>query len=72
MIKDFDGNKITPKQQAQRILFDKINIAIGYWEEDSLWTDGMTDKEREATRDQVKKLADRLAKVLGYVAAVGA
>jgi hypothetical protein len=65
MLKSATGEKRTPKEMAQAILMDAINCKLEFWKEQN-WTDGATERENELVSDQLKKIADRLAKSLGY------
>lgn len=66
MIKDVHGKKLTPKRMAQDILLDKISEALGYWQEQGHLTKGMTEREIELVKEQMKKQADRIARMFGY------
>ena len=59
------GDKTTAKQLAQDVLMDKISTALGYWEEGHDTSD-MTERELEECRRQMKKQADRVAKMFGF------
>ena len=66
MIKNLHDEKVTPKRFAQDILMDKISLALGYWLEDGTFTDGLTTREKNLVSEQLKKQADRVAKMFGY------
>jgi len=66
MITDCKDKKITPKQKAQDLIMDQIAICRGYWCDDEYKIEGMTKKEIEKVDIQLKKLADRIAKKMGY------
>ena len=66
MIKDLHGNKATPKQYAQELIWDAMNrVEEGYWQ-DSAELDGMTEKEMEKVTEQARKLSIRVKKLMGY------
>lgn len=66
MIKNDEGQRMTPKQKANQILMDGVSVTLGYWIEKTHVTEGMTGREREEIQHQMKKQADRVAKLLGY------
>ncbi len=66
MITGNTGEKLTPKQKANQILADAISATLSYWPEDGSTTNSMTPTETEVVANQMKKQADRLAKMLGY------
>lgn len=64
MITNFKGEKVTAKVCAQEILYDQAYRCIeGYWMEDV----DFTDKEKREVSDQIKKIFNRIAKLLGYM-----
>ena len=62
MIKDFSGNKITPKQRAQEEILSMIGKAWASVENDP----DMTEREREQVLDQMSKQYARIEKLFGY------
>lgn len=69
MIQSVDGSRLTPKQKASEILADSISVGLSYWQEKDHYTDGMTSIEKSKVDDQLKKQADRLVRLLGYIEA---
>lgn len=67
MIRDFSGEKSTPKQLAQLMIMDGLSVTLGYWQERyQAQTEAMTDLERERFEAQLRKQAKRVANLLGY------
>lgn len=67
MIKDLNGNKVTPKQKAAEILEDYISNAEEYWiERQESYGLQYTEKETQLINDQLKKYCDRILKIIGY------
>ena len=50
-----------------QLLIQKVAVARGYWSEDSgvAWED-VTERERVQVDEQLRKLGDRIARILGY------
>ena len=65
MIKDYKGNKKTPKILAQDIIMDKLAVARGYWTE-GMEAEGLTDREIKLVSEQLEKECDRIAKRFNY------
>lgn len=64
MITDNFNEKVSPKVKAQEVIWNALRVASGgYWIESER---GMTTKEVEKIQEQVFKIADRIAKKLGY------
>jgi len=62
-----DPEMNTPKRLAQYILADAVAVARGYWTEKDIAGDiELTEREKALVDDQLKKLGDRIAKLLGY------
>jgi hypothetical protein len=72
MIKSLWGDeKRTPKQRAQEQIYDSLNIlSEGYWVEGldrgGFDPDPMTDREINQVTDQIAKISNRIAKMLGF------
>ena len=65
--KKLDYKKITPKTWAQDCLMDLISQYNYRLEARDLHgLDKMTEKEEQQCMDQLKKQADRIAKMFGY------
>jgi len=65
--KQLDYKKITPKTWAQDFLMDLISQYNYRLEARDLHgLDKMTEKEEQQCIDQLKKQADRIAKIMGY------
>lgn len=67
MIKDSDGQKITPLQAAKEVIRQELE-GVFYWTEHPPWTlniDKLTDKERQQISEHITKLHRRLIKSLG-------
>lgn len=63
----YDGEKRTAKQLAQELLADGVSRTRGYWNEQSgVDWDAMTDAEKERVNDQLEKVGDRIARMLGF------
>ena len=65
MITDSNNKAITPKQYAQDQIMDAISVKLGYWTERDDYKD-MTESERKKVNEQMWKLANRVAKMMGY------
>lgn len=66
MIKHW-GDKMTAKELAQKLICDRIHLALDYWyEDDSIDMDEITEKENEAIKDQMYKVAKRALKPCGW------
>ena len=65
-IKDVSGERSTPKLKAAEILLDAVATSVGYWAETWRRNEGMTTREEELVHEQMRKLGDRLARLLGY------
>lgn len=66
MIKYF-GDKTTAKKLAAQLLMNHIANARGYWTEAAaVDAEAMTEREREQVEAQLKKLADRMARIAGF------
>jgi|TARA_Y100000310_G_scaffold340923_2_gene438363 hypothetical protein len=61
-----NDTKTTPKKKAQDVILEKLALCMGYWEENSELTEGMTEREIELVNEQMKKECDRIAKKFGY------
>ncbi len=66
---DSNGKKITAKIKAQDILMEGIAIKISSWEDE--YGSEFTEKELKELRSQIKKQADRVAKLFGFDKAWG-
>jgi hypothetical protein len=67
MITNENGQKETAKKVAQDMLMDGIALARGYWvERHESQYDKMTPREREKINEQLKKQADRVARMFGF------
>lgn len=63
----YDGERTTPKKFAQDVIMDQVSVARGYWEEKQAHdVERMTNRERRVVADQLKKQADRIARMFGY------
>lgn len=63
----YDGEKRTAKQLAQELLADGVSITRGYWfERAGVDWEAMTDAEKERVNDQLQKVGDRIARMLGF------
>lgn len=62
MIKDLDGNKLTPKQKAQDLLMEAMTAAMYYLNEDP----HMTAAEKRRVEDQMVKQKERVEKLFGF------
>jgi hypothetical protein len=61
MIVDDEGERSTPKQLAQDIVLDAIAGKVGFWEEYAdVRVDKLTERERQAINDQIKKQFERV------------
>ena len=65
MITDEHGDKITPTVKAKDILMDHVSLGMSYWSEKG-GSEGMTPTEIEKINTQLKKVADRIARMCGY------
>ena len=71
-IKSVDGSKTTPKKLAAELIMDGISVTRGYWLENidnydyATGKKIMTDREIRSVNDQLRKLGDRIARMLGY------
>ena len=65
-IEEYNGDLITPKQKAEELYFEVIRTELHYWDDSDSKTAEMTDREIEMVRKQMRKVADRLVKVLHY------
>lgn len=65
MIKDYDGNKTTPKRKAEELLRDALVLKLEYWFEENEVKD-MTEKEYKSVQEQMNKILPRLLKKLNY------
>lgn len=65
MIINHEGNKGTPKQIAQEILANYIDMMLDGSKYDNEREAKLTHKENEAIYEQVKKLAKRALKLTG-------
>lgn len=64
MIKDYDGNKITPKAMAQRLVGEAMHqLMDAYWMEEE---PDLTESEKTKIQAQVYKIGNRTLKKLGY------
>lgn len=64
MIRDYSGNSISPKRKAQQLLADALAAIPATWRDNE--SQSYTDREAGLIDDQLKKLCDRIARVLGY------
>lgn len=55
--------RVTPKQKAEEILSDKLELAW-YWREGEYGAKEMTKREQDLVYKQLEKLVDRLNKML--------
>lgn len=63
----YQGEKRTAKQLAQELLADGVSTTRGYWSERSgVDWEAMTEAERERVDDQLQKVGDRIARMLGF------
>lgn len=63
----FNDDKVTAKKLAQELLADGVALTRGYWgEKHGVNWEGMTEREREQVDQQMEKLADRIARLLGF------
>ena len=60
--------KATPKRKAEEIIMDGLSKTIGYWTEDLVLTEGLTEMEKERVRVQIDKVAQRVARLCHYEA----
>jgi len=61
-----DPERNTPKRFAQFLLADAVAVVRGYWTEKETAEADLTEHEKALVDDQLKKLGDRIAKMLGY------
>lgn len=64
-MKDYLGNRTTPKMVAESILMNQICAKLEFIGEDAQISN-MTDAQRQLVYTQSVKIAKRLAKVLHY------
>tara|TARA_R110002096_G_scaffold388639_1_gene582924 strand:- start:1 stop:252 length:252 start_codon:yes stop_codon:yes gene_type:complete len=65
IIDKFTGDKLTPNQMAKELLVDKMEQVLEFWEESPMVeVSEMTDKERFAISEQLRK---RFAGVRNYL-----
>jgi predicted amidophosphoribosyltransferase len=64
-MKDYAGNKITPKQLAEQILADAIDAKMEFFLE-CAELDHLTENQKQKTFNQAQKIAQRLAKQLHF------
>lgn len=58
---------VTPKRLAQELIMDAVAVARGYWGENSSVTfEDMTERERTLVDEQLEKLGDRVARMMGF------
>lgn len=62
MIRDYDGNRLTPKQKAQDLLMGAMMNALYHLNDDP----HLTDAEKEKVAEQMEKQKQRVEKLLGY------
>lgn len=66
MITNYDDVKITPKEKAEEVLREAILTKIKYWVEDESIVGEMAQSEVDKVEAQLKKITNRLLKVLRY------
>lgn len=67
MIEGNEGERQTPKEFAQFVLADGAMTAASYWTGSyAMQYEKMTPREREQVQEQLIKLKDRVARLLGY------
>jgi hypothetical protein len=67
MIKNLNGEKVTPKQKAAEILEDYISRAEEFWvESENGYGLKYSERETQLINDQLKKYCDRILKIIGY------
>jgi hypothetical protein len=55
--------RYTPRQVAKKLIEDKLELALGYWQEDSsLEADQLTERESDLIQDQLDKLVTAITK----------
>lgn len=61
------NQKTTPKLWAQELIMDLVSQRMyRFYEDTSLYTDQMTEKEKAQVEIQLQKQADRVAKMFGF------
>lgn len=70
MLLDSEDKRTTPKRFAQDLIFDQlVQLVEGYWQQDLRPQDGYkgaTQRELEQVDLQIRKIADRIAKMMGF------
>lgn len=62
MIKDYNDDRLTPKQKAISLLQGAMQDALTYWDEKDYETEGMTQREIQLVTDQMEKILKRFEK----------
>ena len=62
MIKDFEGNKYTPRQMAKKMIFHSLDNAFYQLENQ----EGLTEKENEEIIKQLDSLVNKLITNMTY------